>query len=144
MKDSLIHGAVSAIADAPMLVFVISDLFPGMNVGIGLLGELHIVNEAAVKAGTCLVALIILCRQSTGLPAAVIMLYFFGKLAAALADTIALMVVGSPAFDGLHFSVDKAPEREGELIDSRELIGEAMLGRERCSFAVHSAICIRN
>ena len=144
MKNSLIYGAVSAIADAPMLVFVISDLFPGMNVGIGLLGELHIVNEAAVKAGTCLVALIILCRQSTGLPAAVIMLYFFGKLAAALADTIALMVVGGPAFDSLHFAVDKALEREGELINSRELIGEAMLGRERSRFAVHSAICIRN
>ena len=142
MKGSLIYGAVSAIADAPMLVFVISDLFPGMNVGIGLLIELHIVNEAAVKAGTCLVALIILCWQSAGLPAAVIMLYFFGKLAAALADTIALMVVGSPAFDGLHFAVDKALEREGKLINSRELIGEAMLGRERCRFAVHSAFRI--
>ena len=144
MKGRLIHGAVSAIADAPMLVFVISDLFPGMNVGIGLLIELHIVNEAAVKAGTCLVALIILCGQSTKLPAAVIMLYFFGKLSAALADTIALMVVGSPAFDSLHFAVDKTSEREGALINSRELIGEAMLGRERCRFAVHSAICIRN
>jgi len=142
MKNSLIHGAVSAIADAPMLVFVISDLFPGMNVGIGLLIELHIVNEAAVKAGTCLVALIILCGQSTGLPAAVIMLYFFGKLAAALADTIALMVVGSPAFDSLLFAVDKALEREGALINGREPVGEAMLGGERCRFAGHSAICI--
>ena len=144
MKGSLIYGAVSAIADAPMLVFVISDLFPGMNVGIGLLIEPHIVNEAAVKAGTCLVAVIILCRYSAGLPAAVIMLYCFGKLAAALADTIALMVVGIPAFDGLHFSVDKTSEREGELIDSRELIGEAMLGRESYLTGRSRSFCIVN
>lgn len=142
MKNSLIYGAISAIADAPMLVFVISDLFPGMNVGIGLPSELHIVNKAAVKAGTGLVALIILSRQSTGLPAAVIMLYFFGEQAAALADTIVLMVVGNPAFDSLHFAVDKAPDREGALIDRIEPVGEAMLGRERCRFAVHSAFRI--
>ena len=84
-----------------MLVFVISDLFPGMNVGIGLPSELHIVNKAAVKAGTGLVALIILSRQSTGLPAAVIMLYFFGKQAAALADGLTFSWFGINPFTNL-------------------------------------------
>ena len=70
------------------------------------------------------------------------MLYFFGKQAAALADTIVLMVVGNPAFDSLHFAVDKAPDREGALIDRIEPVGEAMLGRERCRFAGHSAVFI--